>query len=56
MPFDKTKSINRNGKIYYWNNEKKKVVEASLKEYEVHDCPNDVICDLLSLIEGGQNG
>ena len=51
MPFEKNKSVNRNGKIYYFNKEKKKIIEASLKEYEITDCPNDVMCDLLSLID-----
>ena len=51
MPFDKNKSITKNGKIYYWNNEKKKVIEASLKEYDVNKCPDDILSALLSLIE-----
>ena len=51
MPYDEKKSINRNGKIYYWNNEKKKVIEASINEYDIQNCPVDVISDLLSLIE-----
>jgi hypothetical protein len=52
MPFDEKKSVNRNGKVYYWNKEKKKIIEANLKEIEIQNCPTDVLSDLLSLIEG----
>ena len=49
MPFDEKKIVNRNGKKYYWNKENKKVIEATIKEIEVKNCPADVIIDLLSL-------
>ena len=52
MPFDEKKSENRNGKIYYWSKKKKKIIEANLKELDIKNCPADILCDLLSLIDG----
>ena len=49
MPFDEKKSININGKIFYWNKKKGKVIEENLKEYDIDNCPKEALIALLSL-------
>jgi hypothetical protein len=51
MPFEKQKNIKKNGKFYYWNSETKMINEISIKELEIKNCPQDVLCDLLSLLD-----
>jgi len=47
--YDEKKSVNINGKIFYWNKKKGKVIEASHKEYDIDNCPKEALIALLSL-------
>lgn len=55
MPYDPKKTVNINGKIFYWNKKKCKIIEANLKEYDIDSCPKEALIALLSLNDNEQD-